>query len=156
MPAAGHSPCGCSSCVSDRGSVRCELWSHVVDSSRTETENCLHAIHPCPLLQIAQVCVKAITQRQLLRAVQCWRDVLYTEQHFSVEALQDHESARFRLGLAGAASMTLSEFNDQPAAADLEVHPMPGVRLSPRLEVAEIEFSLPRSFRQVGQTLNPQ
>lgn len=146
-PAAGHSLCGCSSCVSDRGSVRCELWSQVVDSSRTETENCLHAIHPCPLLQIARVCVKAITQRQLLSAVQCWRDVLYTEQHFSVEALQDHESARFRLGLAGAVSRTLSGFNDQLAADDSsvatsEAHPLPGVSLSPRLEAPERDLMI--------------
>jgi hypothetical protein len=145
-PAAGHSLCGCSSCVSDRGSVRCELWSQVVDSSRTETENCLHAIHPCPLLQIARVCVKAITQRQLSRAVRCWRDGLSTERCFSVEELRD-ESARFQLGLAGAVSMTLSEFNNlnQPAAPDLGVHPMPGARLSPRLEAADMEFSPPQT-----------
>ena len=99
------------------------------------------SIQPCPLRQIALTYAKALTHRQLRRAVQSWREVLYVVQSFSVEVLQGN-SARFRLGLAGTVSIALSGFNDQPDAADpsvatSEAHPMPGASLSPRLNAAD-------------------
>jgi hypothetical protein len=39
--AAEHSPPGCSTCASDTGSARCELWFHVVDSNRMQAQSCL-------------------------------------------------------------------------------------------------------------------
>ena len=39
--AAEHSPRGCSTCASDTGSARCELWFHVVDSNRMQAQSCL-------------------------------------------------------------------------------------------------------------------
>ena len=104
------------------------------------------SIYPCPLRQIALTYAKALTHRQLCRAVRSWREVLYTAQSFSVEVPQG-KSARFRLGLAGAVSMTLSGFNDQLAADDSsvatsEAHPLPGVSLSPRLEAPERDLMI--------------
>jgi hypothetical protein len=104
------------------------------------------SIYPCPLRQIALTCAKALTHRQLCRAVRSWRGALDMVQSFSVEVPQG-KSARFRLGLAGTIGMTLSGLNDQPAADDSPVatsdaHPLPGVSLSPRLKPAERDMMI--------------
>ena len=67
-------------------------------------------------------------------------------QSFSVEVPQG-KSARFRLELAGAVSMTPSGFNDQLAADDSpvatsEAYPLPGVSLSPRLKTTERDMMI--------------
>ena len=90
---------------------------------------------------MALSCAKALSHRQLCRAVRSWRDVLYRAQSFSME-LEQGQSTRLRLGFAGPVSMTLRGFSDQMDAAETSgsesaapaAHPLPGASRSPRLE----------------------
>ena len=139
--AAEHLPRGCSTCASGTSSARCERWSRPVDSNRVQAPRTRRAFHRCPLWQMALSCAKALTHRQLCRAVRSWRDVLYRAQSFSME-LEQGQSARLRLGFAGPVSMTLRGFSDQMDAAETSgsesaapaAHPLPGASRSPRLE----------------------
>ena len=111
------------------------------------------------LWQIALACAMLLKHRRLCHAVRTWRTYMDQPQGFS-EELPLSNSARLRLGYAGAASMSVPGISDQPDPNPAEEEivgpsedgsfPTPGAT-SPNLAPPEAP-SEPRNYHAVAQS----